>query len=112
MLTINFAGPFIFMLALIGLISTINEIGRFIQAHFNYKKDIHFKDKDVELVSEAFAKIGEVKKGTHNELLLNAQNIQNNQEIFAQDKKQKKFESRLKTIETRFDAIEKRLKNG
>lgn len=50
-------------------------------------KDIHFKDKDVEVVSEAFKKIGEVKNGTRNEIILNNQNVENNKELFSHDKK-------------------------
>lgn len=58
----------------------------------SYKKDIHFKDKDVEITSEAFKKIGEVKNGTPNEVILNLQNVENNKEIFNHDTRLEKLE--------------------
>ena len=84
-------------------------------------KDIHFKDKDVEVVSEAFKKIGEVKNGTRNEIILNNQNVENNKELFSHDKKllnlEDKYEFLLnengklradyEILKNRFDALTK-----
>lgn len=56
------------------------------------KKDIHFKDKDVEITSEAFKKIGEVKDGTQNEVILNLQNVENNKEIHSLNQKMEQLE--------------------
>ena len=56
------------------------------------KKDIHFKNKDVEVTTDAFNKIGGIKKGTPNEVVLNLQNIENNKEIFSLEKRIEKLE--------------------
>ena len=64
------------------------------------KKDIHFKDKDVEVVSKAFKKIGEVKNGTRNEIILNNQNVENNKEIFSHDKKLDDLEEKVEFLIT------------
>lgn len=72
------------------------------------KKDIHFKDKDVEVVSEAFKKIGEVKNATKNEQILNAQNKENNKEIHAINQRFDKIETEmteLKEITSKLAAI-------
>ena len=85
------------------------------------RKDIHFKDKDVEVVSEAFKKIGEVKNGTRNEIILNNQNVENNKELFSHDRKiddlEDKYEFLLnengklradyEILKSRFDALTK-----
>ena len=61
-------------------------------------KDIHFKDKDVEVVSEAFKKIGEVKNGTRNEIILNNQNVENNKELFSHDRKLSDLEDKYEFL--------------
>lgn len=59
----------------------------------NHKKDIHFKNKDVEVISEAFKKIGEVSKNaTPDQVILNLQNIENNKEIQSNNDKIEKLE--------------------
>ena len=87
----------------------------------NYKKDIHFKDKDVEITSEAFKRIGEVKDGTPNEVILNLQNVENNKEIYLHDKKIDELEEKVefllnengdlrasyKILQSKFDALTK-----
>ena len=87
----------------------------------SYKKDIHFKDKDVEITSEAFKRIGEVKDGTPNEIILNMQNIENNKEIYLHDKKIDELEEKVefllnengdlraayKILQSKFDALTK-----
>ena len=72
------------LLFILGIIITF-VIARTYKDKLDFKKDIHFKDKDVEITSEAFKKIGEVKNGTPNELILNLQNIENNKEIYLHD---------------------------
>lgn len=81
------------------VVSLINVIERYAKDKLDNKKDIHFKDKDVEVVSEAFKKIGEVKNGTKNEVILNAQNIENNKEIHANNTKRLELEHRVKHLE-------------
>ena len=88
----------------------------------NYKKDIHFKDKDVEVVSEAFNKIGQVSKNaTPDQVILNLQNIENNKEIHTNNEKIEKLEETieflqndngklradLSILKSRFDALTK-----
>ena len=68
---INLFYPLFFILAII--ITFV--IARVYNDKLSYKKDIHFKDKDVEITSEKKKKIGEVKNGTPNELILNLQNF-------------------------------------
>jgi hypothetical protein len=80
------------------VISLINVIGRYAKDKLDNKKDIHFKDKDVEVVSEAFKKIGEVKNGTKNEVILNAQNVENNKEIHAINQKFDKIETEMEEL--------------
>ena len=90
------------------VISLINVIGRYAKDKLDNKKDIHFKDKDVEVVSEAFKKIGEVKNGTKNEVILNAQNVENNKEIHAINQRFDKIETEmteLKEITSKLAAI-------
>ena len=96
-------------------------IARMHKDKLDNRKDIHFKDKDVEVVSEAFKKIGEVKNGTHNEIILNNQNVENNKELFSHDRKiedlEDKFEFLLnengklradyEILKSRFDALTK-----
>ena len=62
-----------------------------------YKDKLDFK-KDVEITSEAFNKIGEVRNGTPNELILNLQNIENNKEIFCHDKKIDDLEQKVEFL--------------
>lgn len=97
------------------VISLINVIGRYAKDKLDNKKDIHFKDKDVEVVSEAFKKIGEVKNGTKNEVILNAQNVENNKEIHAINQKFDKIETEMEELKeitsklaTILEEIEKR----
>lgn len=81
------------------VISLINVIGRYAKDKLDNKKDVHFKDKDVEVVSEAFKKVGEVKTGTKNEVILNKQNVENNKEIHANNLKYDELEQRVEKIE-------------
>ena len=73
-------------------------IARVYNDKLSYKKDIHFKDKDVEITSEAFKKIGEVKNGTPNELILNLQNVENNKEIFNHDTRLEELEETVEFL--------------
>jgi len=87
----------------------------------DFKKDIHFKNKDVEITSEAFKRIGEVKDGTPNEVILNLQNVENNKEIYLHDKKIDELEEKVefllnengdlraayKILQSKFDALTK-----
>ena len=73
-------------------------IARVYNDKLSYKKDIHFKDKDVEITSEAFKKIGEVKNGTPNELILNLQNVENNKEIFNHDTRLEEWEETVEFL--------------
>ena len=96
-------------------------IARTYKDKLDFKKDIHFKDKDVEITSEAFKKIGEVKNGTTNEIILSLQNVENNKEIqsnnIAIDKLEEQVEFLLnengnlradyKILKSRFDALTK-----
>ena len=86
---INLFYPLFFILAI---------IITFVIARVSYKKDIHFKDKDVEITSEAFKKIGEVKNGTPNELILNLQNVENNKEIFNHDTRLEELEETVEFL--------------
>lgn len=83
MTEINLFYPMMFVLVII--ITFV--VARVYKDKLDNKKDIHFKDKDVEVVSDAFKKIGEVKNGTPNEIILNLQNVENNRELFAHDQK-------------------------
>lgn len=85
------------------------------------RKDIHFKDKDVEVVTDAFKRIGEIKNGTPNEIILNMQNIENNKELYSHDKKLEELEEKVEfllnengtlradygILKSRFDALTK-----
>lgn len=73
-------------------------IARVYNDKLSYKKDIHFNDKDVEITSEAFKKIGEVKNGTPNELILNLQNVENNKEIFNHDTRLEELEETVEFL--------------
>ena len=109
--------PLLFVLAIIVTLV----IARTYKDKLDFKKDIHFKDKDVEITSEAFNKIGEVKNGTPNEVILNMQNIENNKEIYVHDKKLENLEEKVefllkengdlrvdyKILKSRFDALTK-----
>lgn len=72
------------------------------------KKDIHFKDKDVEITSEAFKKIGEVKDGTQNEVILNLQNVENNKEIHSLNQKMEQLEQLVYYIDNQLTAEKER----
>lgn len=109
-----------FIMAII-LIVAIFILARIYNDKLNFKKDIHFKDKDVEITSEAFKRIGEVKDGTPNEVILNLQNVENNKEIYLHDKKIDELEEKVefllkengdlrvdyKILKSRFDALTK-----
>ena len=99
-------------------------IARIIKDKLDNKKDIHFKDKDVEVVSEAFNKIGQVSKNaTPDQVILNLQNIENNKEIQTNNEKIEKLEETieflqndngklradLSILKSRFDALTKAL---
>lgn len=110
-----------FVMAII-LTILIFVIARVYNDKLNYKKDIHFKDKDVEVVSEAFNKIGQVSKNaTPDQVILNLQNIENNKEIHTNNEKIDKLEdvieflqndngklrADLSILKSRFDALTK-----
>lgn len=108
------------LLFIFGIIATF-VLSRVYKDKLDNRKDIHFKDKDVEVVSEAFKKIGEVKNGTRNEIILNNQNVENNKELFSHDRKiddlEDKYEFLLnengklradyEILKSRFDALTK-----
>ena len=109
-----------FVMAII-LIVAIFILARVYNDKLNFKKDIHFKNKDVEITSEAFKRIGEVKDGTPNEVILNLQNVENNKEIYLHDKKIDELEEKIdfllnengdlraayKILQSKFDALTK-----
>lgn len=109
-----------FVMAII-LIVAIFILARVYNDKLNFKKDIHFKNKDVEITSEAFKRIGEVKDGTPNEVILNLQNVENNKEIYLHDKKIDELEEKVefllnengdlraayKILQSKFDALTK-----
>ena len=105
--------PLLFVLAII----IIFVLARVYNDKLNFKKDIHFKDKDVEITSEAFKRIGEVKDGTPNEVILNLQNVENNKEIYISEldyeklSEEEKNEWRKKAIEYR-DEIARYIMKG
>lgn len=96
-------------------------IARMHKDKLDNRKDIHFKDKDVEVTSKAFDKIGTIKNGTPNEIILNMQNVENNKELFSHDRKiddlEDKYEFLLnengklradyEILKSRFDALTK-----
>ena len=88
-----------FVMAII-LTILIFVIARVYNDKLNYKKDIHFKDKDVEVVSEAFNKIGQVSKNaTPDQVILNLQNIENNKEIHTNNQKIEKLEETIEFLQ-------------
>ena len=93
-IVLNVSWIFILILAII--ITFV--ISRTYKDKLDFKKDIHFKNKDVEITSEAFNKIGEVRNGTPNEVILNLQNIENNKEIFCHDKKIDDLEQKVEFL--------------
>ena len=109
--------PLLFIFAIIATFV----LSRVYNDKLNYKKDIHFKNKDVEITSEAFKRIGEVKDGTPNEVILNLQNVENNKEIYLHDKKIDELEEKVefllnengylrasyKILQSKFDALTK-----
>ena len=109
--------PLLFILAII--ITFV--LARVYNDKLDFKKDIHFKDKDVEITSEAFKRIGEIKDGTPNEIILNLQNVENNKEIYLHDKKIDELEEKVefllnengdlrasyKILQSKFDALTK-----
>ena len=110
--------PLLFIFAIIATFV----LSRVYNDKLNYKKDIHFKDKDVEVVSEAFNKIGQVSKNaTPDQVILNLQNIENNKEIHTNNEKIEKLEeiieflqndngklrADLSILKSRFDALTK-----
>lgn len=109
-----------FVMAII-LIVAIFILARVYNDKLNFKKDIHFKNKDVEITSETFKRIGEVKDGTPNEVILNLQNVENNKEIYLHDKKIDELEEKVefllnengdlrvayKILQSKFDALTK-----
>ena len=110
--------PLLFIFAIIATFV----LSRVYNDKLNYKKDIHFKDKDVEVVSEAFNKIGQVSKNaTPDPVILNLQNIENNKEIHTNNEKIEKLEeiieflqndngklrADLSILKSRFDALTK-----
>lgn len=115
--TINLFYPLLFIF---GIIVTF-VLSRVYKDKLDNKKDIHFKDKDVEITSEAFKRIGEVKDGTPNEVILNLQNVENNKEIYLHDKKIDELEEKVefllnengdlraayKILQSKFDALTK-----
>ena len=116
--TINLFYPLLFIFAIIATFV----LARVYNDKLNYKKDIHFKDKDVEVVSEAFNKIGQVSKNaTPDQVILNLQNIENNKEIHTNNEKIEKLEETieflqndngklradLSILKSRFDALTK-----
>lgn len=67
-----------------------------------------YKDKDVEITSEAFKKIGEVKDGTQNEVILNLQNVENNKEIHSLNQKMEQLEQLVYYIDNQLTAEKER----
>ena len=88
--------PLLFIFAIIATFV----LSRVYNDKLNYKKDIHFKDKDVEVVSEAFNKIGQVSKNaTPDQVILNLQNIENNKEIHTNNEKIEKLEETIEFLQ-------------
>ena len=96
--------PLLFLLFVI----IVFVISRALKDYFDNKKDIHFKDKDVEITSEAFKKIGEVKYGTENEVILNLQNVENNKEIHSLNQKMEQLEQLVYYIDNQLTAEKER----
>lgn len=85
------------LLFIFGIIATF-VLSRVYKDKLDNRKDIHFKDKDVEITSEAFKKIGEVKNGTINEVILNLQNVENNKEIQANNEAIEKLKEQVEFL--------------
>ena len=117
-ITVNISWILLFLF----LIIVVFVVSRTIKDKLDNKKDIHFKDKDVEVVSEAFNKIGQVSKNaTPDQVILNLQNIENNKEIHTNNEKIEKLEETieflqkdngklradLSILKSRFDALTK-----
>lgn len=96
MINIHLFYPLMFIFAVI----LTFVLARVYKDKLDNKKDIHFKDKDVEVTTEAFKRIGEVKNGTPNEIILNMQNVENNKEIFTHDKKIESLEEKVEFLMT------------
>lgn len=101
---VNLFYPLLFIL----LVIIVFVISRALKYCLDNKKDIHFKDKDVEITSEAFKKIGEVKDGTQNEVILNLQNVENNKEIHSLNQKMEQLEQLVYYIDNQLTAEKER----
>ena len=96
-----------FLIFILAIIITF-VVARGYKDKLDNKKDIHFKDKDVEITSEAFKKIGEVKDGTQNEVILNLQNVENNKEIHSLNQKIEQLEQLVNYIDNQLTAEKER----
>lgn len=96
-----------FLIFILAIIITF-VVARGYKDKLDNKKDIHFKDKDVEITSEAFKKIGEVKDGTQNEVILNLQNVENNKEIHSLNQKMEQLEQLVYYIDNQLTAEKER----
>lgn len=85
------------LLFIFGIIATF-VLSRVYKDKLDNRKDIHFKDKDVEVTSKAFDKIGTIKNGTPNEIILNMQNVENNKELFSHDRKIENLEDKYEFL--------------
>lgn len=85
------------LLFIFGIIA-IFVLSRVYKDKLDNRKDIHFKDKDVEVTSKAFDKIGTIKNGTPNEIILNMQNVENNKELFSHDRKIEDLEDKCEFL--------------
>lgn len=104
MIEVNLFYPTVLIIAII----LTFVISRSYKYNLDNKKDIHFKDKDVEITSEAFKKIGEVKDGTQNEVILNLQNVENNKEIHSLNQKMEQLEQLVYYIDNQLTAEKER----
>jgi hypothetical protein len=104
MIEVNLFYPTVLIIAII----LTFVISRSYKDNLDNKKDIHFKDKDVEITSEAFKKIGEVKDGTQNEVILNLQNVENNKEIHSLNQKMEQLEQLVYYIDNQLTAEKER----
>ena len=96
-----------FLIFILAIIITF-VVARSYKDNLDNKKDIHFKDKDVEITSVAFNKIGEVKDGTPNEVILNLQNVENNKEIHELTVKYQQLEQLVYYIDNQLTAEKER----
>lgn len=85
------------LLFIFGIIATF-VLSRVYKDKLDNRKDIHFKDKNVEVTSKAFDKIGTIKNGTPNEIILNMQNVENNKELFSHDRKIEDLEDKCEFL--------------